>query len=206
MGGGGAGGASIGILSSSVGWQRVGSTNFYSIGPGGAGGFAPNPGATGISATVYGVGVDYTPHIDSVIPPKGVPGDTVTIYGAHFDPIVQNNSVIFGIGEATVIRASADSLAVLVPANGTTCHIKATTTFLETYSPNVFAFCAAAKGDLNASGGLSPADVVMMLNCVFLGTGNCGNCFTDVNCSGDFSPADVVLELNAVFLGASFPC
>jgi hypothetical protein len=70
----------------------------------------------------------------------------------------------------------------------------------------VCAACAAAKGDMNASGGLSPADVVLMLNCVFLGTGDCDFCFADVNCSGGLSPADAVIELNMVFLGAAAGC
>lgn len=65
---------------------------------------------------------------------------------------------------------------------------------------------AAAKGDMNASGGLSPADAVLMLNCVFLGTGNCGMCVADVNCDGVLTPSDVVLELNAIFLAMPFPC
>ncbi|HXF49655.1 MAG TPA: NosD domain-containing protein [Verrucomicrobiae bacterium] len=68
------------------------------------------------------------------------------------------------------------------------------------------AACSAEKGDLNVSGGLSPADVVLMLNCVFLGTGSCDLCFADVNCSGGLSPADVVIELNMVFLGAGAGC
>ncbi len=66
--------------------------------------------------------------------------------------------------------------------------------------------CAATKGDLNASGSLSPADVVLMLSCVFSGGGSCDLGFADVNCSGGLSPADVVIELNMVFLGASPPC
>jgi len=62
---------------------------------------------------------------------------------------------------------------------------------------------------MNASGGLSPADVVLMLNCVFLSSGSSGECdfcFADVNCSGGLSPADVVIELNMVFLGAGPGC
>lgn len=61
--------------------------------------------------------------------------------------------------------------------------------------------CPYAKGDMNNSGDLSPADVVLILNCVFLGSGICDLCFADVNCSGNLSPADVVIELNAVFQG-----
>lgn len=66
--------------------------------------------------------------------------------------------------------------------------------------------CAASKGDMNADGNLTSSDVVLMLNCVFLGTGTCTNCFTDLNCDGNLTSSDVVLELNAVFLGAPFPC
>lgn len=66
--------------------------------------------------------------------------------------------------------------------------------------------CPFSKGDLNNSGNLSPADVVLMLNCVFTASGICDICFTDVNCSGNLSPADVVIELNMVFSGELPPC
>ncbi|MGH8004053.1 MAG: hypothetical protein ACRECJ_04960, partial [Limisphaerales bacterium] len=66
--------------------------------------------------------------------------------------------------------------------------------------------CLSSKGNMNADAGFSPADVVLLLNCVFLTLGNCLHCFSDVNCDGNLSPADVVLELNAVFLAAPFPC
>ena len=62
------------------------------------------------------------------------------------------------------------------------------------------------KGDLNGSLDLSPADVVLMLNCVFLGTGDCDLSFSDVNCDEQLSPSDVVLELRAVFLDEDYPC
>ena len=66
--------------------------------------------------------------------------------------------------------------------------------------------CASVKGDLNGDSTLTASDVVLMLNCVFLGTGLCGPCFADVNCDGILSASDVVLELNKVFLGTPFPC
>ena len=72
--------------------------------------------------------------------------------------------------------------------------------------------CAAAKGDLNGVGGLSPADVVLMLNCVFTGNGagtvggDCNLCYADVNCLNGLTPSDVVLELLRVFNGQPFPC
>ncbi len=70
----------------------------------------------------------------------------------------------------------------------------------------VEAGCVAAVGDLNADGSLAPADVVLLLFCVFLRTGNCELCFADVDCSGGLSTADVMKAINAVFLGEPFPC
>jgi cysteine-rich repeat protein len=67
-------------------------------------------------------------------------------------------------------------------------------------------FCANEKGDLNGMGGLSPADAVIMLNCVFLDPTGCGLCYTDVNSDDSLTPSDAVAELNAVFLGTPFPC
>ncbi len=64
----------------------------------------------------------------------------------------------------------------------------------------VYSICSA-KGDMNADGNLSPSDVVLILNCTFLGFGSCELCFADVNCDGSLSAADVVDELNYVFLG-----
>lgn len=62
------------------------------------------------------------------------------------------------------------------------------------------------KGDFNGTLDLTPADVVLSLNCAFLGTGDCDLSFSDLNCDGTLSTADVVLELNAVYLDVDFPC
>ncbi|HXF48351.1 MAG TPA: carboxypeptidase regulatory-like domain-containing protein [Verrucomicrobiae bacterium] len=62
------------------------------------------------------------------------------------------------------------------------------------------------KGDLSNDGQLSPSDVVLMLNCVFAGTGTCPLSVADLNCSSNLTPADVVLELNLVFSGTTLPC
>jgi hypothetical protein len=72
--------------------------------------------------------------------------------------------------------------------------------------------CAAAKGDMNGVGGITPADAVLMLNCVFLGSGtgtvggDCNLCYSDLNCLGGLTPADAVIQLNYVFLGTPLPC
>jgi len=63
------------------------------------------------------------------------------------------------------------------------------------------------KGDLNLDAMLSPADVVLELNAVFLGRPFPASFETaDVNCDTVLSPADVVLHLNATFTGEPFPC
>ncbi len=63
----------------------------------------------------------------------------------------------------------------------------------------------AVKGDIDFSGGLTPADVVALLNCVFLGIGACPLCPGDINSSGGFEAVDAVLLLGGVFLGTFTP-
>ncbi len=63
------------------------------------------------------------------------------------------------------------------------------------------------RGDLNNDGGLSPSDVVLELNYVFLNEDVYNQtaiplCVADLNNSGDLSPADVVLLLNGTFTGS----
>lgn len=64
-----------------------------------------------------------------------------------------------------------------------------------------------AAGDLNGDGQASPADVVDLLTCVFLG---CSppprNSQLDLNRDGQTSPSDAACELNHVFLGSPVPC
>lgn len=65
---------------------------------------------------------------------------------------------------------------------------------------------AAKKGDLNGDGYIGPADVVGVLNAVFLGSSlTVPFCAADVYCDGILDPIDVVYELDIVFLGMSIP-
>jgi len=63
------------------------------------------------------------------------------------------------------------------------------------------------KGDLNKDAALTSADVVLILNCIFLnipppaGTAAC-----EMNCNGVTNLIDATILLNAVFLGEPFPC
>lgn len=65
---------------------------------------------------------------------------------------------------------------------------------------------AALKGDLDFDQQLTPADIVLELNCVFMGTGNCFLETADLNCDGLLTSSDVVLHLNLVFMGQPPPC
>lgn len=68
-------------------------------------------------------------------------------------------------------------------------------------NPTLVTSCAAAKGDLDADGSATSSDVVLMLNCAFMGTDGCSLCFADLDCDGVLTSVDVVQELNLVFLG-----
>ncbi len=210
---GGSGGVSVGIYVANTQNVTIGSTNSYSIalggtgGPGGVGplGQAPS-GPNGVSTNVVGGVILLTPAISDVVPDSGVIGDSIIVLGANFGSTPAENEICIGLGSCHCMAVWTDSLHAEVHAGASSGRVKVTRGYLEAYSPTAFQFCTAAKGDLNADRNLTPADVVKMLNCVFLDVGNCGTCFADVNCSGDLSPADVVSELNAVFLAGSFPC
>ncbi len=62
------------------------------------------------------------------------------------------------------------------------------------------------KGDLNFDGMFTSADVVLTLNCVFLGLGFCCPELLDANCDSQLTPADVVIIINVTYLGDPFPC
>lgn len=68
------------------------------------------------------------------------------------------------------------------------------------------AFPQCYKGDLNQDGFRRPADVALLLNCAYLGNGNCDISFTDVDCDGILTAADIVVEINAVFLATPIIC
>lgn len=63
-----------------------------------------------------------------------------------------------------------------------------------------------AKGDFNFDLVLSTADVVLGLDCVFTGSGDCPLEVADGNCDSTLSATDIVLLLNAVFAAQPFPC
>lgn len=66
--------------------------------------------------------------------------------------------------------------------------------------------CASLRGDMDADGDLTSTDVILGLNCVFLGSGNCDLCFADLDCDGFLTSTDAVILLNMVFLGLPAGC
>ncbi len=73
---------------------------------------------------------------------------------------------------------------------------------------SAYLYQIAFKGDLNGDGKLTTADLVLLLNCIFLeAAGYCLPASADLNCDGSLvSPTDVVILLNAIFLGQSITC
>jgi len=71
---------------------------------------------------------------------------------------------------------------------------------------NIYRRLTSVKGDVNADGFFSPADVVLELNCVFLSQGDCPLDRTDLDCNGILQMADVVWAVNRVFLAIPPPC
>jgi len=112
-------------------------------------------------------------HVAAVTPLTGVPGDTITISGDHFNATSTNNVIRFGTTTAMVLSASATSLIARVPANSIFGGITVTDTttsaaaassrsFLPTYNnagliPDSFHF--KPKTDLSAGG--TPVGICM---------------------------------------------
>jgi len=65
--------------------------------------------------------------------------------------------------------------------------------------------CVNLKGDYDGNTIYTSSDVVLCLNCTFLGIGSCDPCFADVTCDLILTSADVVALLNRTFLGLTAP-
>ncbi len=77
---------------------------------------------------------------------------------------------------------------------------------LNTFSNEVFKFRVLQLGDANGDGSLTSADIVLILNFVFLGIPITPSEVADMNCDSMATSSDVVLALNAIFLGQPPPC
>jgi hypothetical protein len=77
---------------------------------------------------------------------------------------------------------------------------------LNTFSNEVFKFRVLQLGDANGDGSLTSADIVIILNHVFLGIPIDPPEVADMNCDAVATSSDVVIALNVVFLGQAPPC
>lgn len=74
--------------------------------------------ASGALEFTYGELPEIVMSVSSVIPSYGYPGDIVTISGENFSTFPADNIVTFGGTEAEVVKATANSLEVIVPEHG----------------------------------------------------------------------------------------
>jgi len=113
---------------------------------------------------------------------------TKTDYGAGSSPrtVFPKDLDLDGDQELAVVNSGDNTVSILKNLSNTGCFAK--------------------LGDLDHDCSLTLSDIVLIINCVFLGKGNCPLLLTDVNCDGILTSADVVLELNKAFLGSPFPC
>jgi hypothetical protein len=110
--------------------------------------------------------VTLTPVVDSLVPETGNEGDTVTISGWNFNPVLTNNYVVFNAGTAdevaaTVLEASSTQLLVRVPAS-------------ETGKVIVYTDGQAASGDVSftyppVTTDISPSEIMAGDNIVITG-------------------------------------
>ncbi len=99
---------------------------------------------------------------------------------------------------STALTPGSYADTLIVSGNATNSPVKVPVTYT--------VGCPVSKGDMNGDNILTAADVVLLLNCTFLGIGNCDLAFADINCDGILTAADVVIELNMTFLGVCAPC
>ena len=76
------------------------------------------------------------------------------------------------------------------------------------WEPRLFPCRAIVTGDLQEDGGISSADVILLVNYTFKGTAPPGPCAAaaDVDCSGTVTSSDVIKLVNHVFKGGAKPC
>jgi hypothetical protein len=96
-----------------------------------------------VQGTAQAVGA---PQISSITPVSMTPGDTVTITGSNFSPILAHNVVQFGSERAAVISATLTSLRVVVPPFATLGQVTVTLTGVTSNVLNVTVNPAVVQG------------------------------------------------------------
>lgn len=71
------------------------------------------------SETTHEVVVAPVPHLYSIFPRGGPPGETLTINGTNFSPVASQNAVSIGTFRAKVVSATNGTITVTIPDCGT---------------------------------------------------------------------------------------
>ncbi|MGH8005283.1 MAG: Ig-like domain-containing protein [Limisphaerales bacterium] len=149
-------------------------------------------------------------------PADVLPADTGAAYSlqltaADADPADAGNLSFFLVSAPAGFTVSSSGLVQWTPS-GSQWGLKSATVQVRDLC-GAFSNCqinfavSIRKGDMNADGSLTPADLIHILNCIFqLIPPPVGSWACDLNCSGNASQADAILLLNAVFLLQPFPC
>ena len=136
---------------------------------------------------------------------------SLQLNGADIDPADAGNLSWFLVNGPAGLTVSSSGLVQWTPS-GSQWGLRSATVQIRdlcgaTSNCQINFAVSVRKGDMNADGSLTPADLIHILNCIFqmtpppVGTAAC-----DLNCSGSNTQSDAVLLLNAVFLGSAFPC
>ncbi|HXF49617.1 MAG TPA: putative Ig domain-containing protein [Verrucomicrobiae bacterium] len=145
-----------------------------------------------------------------------VKGDTgaafsLQLSGADIDPVDNGNLQFSLVSGPAGLTVSPSGLVQWTPS-GSQWGLRSATVQVRdlcgaTSNCQIDFSVSVRKGDMNADGSLTPADLIHILNCIFLLTPPpVGFQGCDLNCSGSNTQSDAVLLLNAVFSGAAFPC
>ncbi len=123
------------------------------------------------------------------------PNGTEWTLRLHFQPLAAGQIGIDSIMLPPANRLAAqDPLGQFLP--------------LEWHSPGITVLpCPNVLGDVNASGTVTSADIILYINCVFMCEFGPFDILElgDVNCNGQSTTADVILMVNYVFKGMPLP-
>ena len=109
------------------------------------------PLGIGVGAETLNLGIVVT--VSGISPNAGPAGTTVTISGAGFSTTPSKDTVRFNGVVATVTNATANTLTVTAPANGTTGPVSVVVGGANIEAPTVFTFPAAAQQDVSLYAG-----------------------------------------------------
>jgi hypothetical protein len=141
-----------------------------------------------------------------------VAGRTSTFGAGNYDVMLtkldsRGNTCIGGFVSSTVTSVSPTVTSPATVVTSPSPMVITPTDTVTSPATQVTTVCAAIRGDVNADGKITAADVVYLINYLFISgpapdplwVGNC-------NCDGVINSADVVYLINYLFIGGPPPC